>query len=103
MAIPADGRLLAYKVQAISRYAPHPAAARLWEEYLFSAEGQNLRLKGHAWPAELSAMTAAHTVDASLAAKLPTVPGGPPPPPGAQQTVDQMNALTDNWSRMVGS
>ena len=36
----------AYYDQAISKSAPHPAAARLWEEYLYSAEGQNLFLDG---------------------------------------------------------
>ena len=30
--------------------APHPAAARLWQEFLYSAEGQNLWLKGYARP-----------------------------------------------------
>ena len=32
--------------QAINADAPHPAAARLWEEYLYSDEGQNLWLAG---------------------------------------------------------
>src|SRR3970282_2960176 len=49
--IPSDAPPVAsYYVQAINKDAPHPAAARLWEEYLFSAEGQNLWLKGFARP-----------------------------------------------------
>jgi ABC-type uncharacterized transport system permease subunit/ABC-type Fe3+ transport system substrate-binding protein len=46
---PADGLVSAYYAQAINRSAPHPAAARLWEEYLYSQDpdgGQNLWLKG---------------------------------------------------------
>ena len=31
-----------YYSQAINKDAPHPAAARLWQEYLYSPEGQNL-------------------------------------------------------------
>ena len=33
--IPSDASYAAYYDQAISKSAPHPAAARLWEEYLF--------------------------------------------------------------------
>ena len=31
-----------YYYQAINADAPHPAAARLWQEFLYSDEGQNL-------------------------------------------------------------
>ncbi|WP_409014626.1 ABC transporter substrate-binding protein [Aminobacter aminovorans] len=37
-------------VQAISAYAPHPNAARLWMEYLCSDEAQLAWLKGHCYP-----------------------------------------------------
>ena len=43
--IPSDGHYAAYYDQAINKDAPHPAAARLWEEYLYSATGQNLWLR----------------------------------------------------------
>ncbi len=51
--IPTDANYAAYYDQAISKYAPHPAAARLWEEYLYSTEGQNLFLEGGTRPIEL--------------------------------------------------
>ena len=35
-----------YYLQAINKDAPHPAAARLWEEFLYTPEGQNLWLAG---------------------------------------------------------
>ena len=40
--------------QAVSKYAPHPAAARLWEEFLYSTQGQNIWLEGGARPVELA-------------------------------------------------
>ena len=50
------------------RDAPHPAAARLWQEYLYSDEGQNLWLKGGARPVRFDAMKAAGTLDTAAAA-----------------------------------
>jgi putative spermidine/putrescine transport system substrate-binding protein len=66
-----------YYEQAISKSAPHPAAARLWEEYLYSAEGQNFFLKGGARPVEVAAMTTAGTIDKDALAALPPVNGTP--------------------------
>lgn len=63
-----------YYNQAINKDAPHPAAARLWQEFLYSDEVQNLWLKGGARPARMDAMTEAGTIDADLAAALPETP-----------------------------
>jgi putative spermidine/putrescine transport system substrate-binding protein len=52
-----------YYNQAISKDAPHPAAARLWEEYLYSDAAQNAWLKGGAYPARVDAMAKAGTLD----------------------------------------
>jgi putative spermidine/putrescine transport system substrate-binding protein len=59
--------------QAVSKYAPHPAAARLWEEFLYSVQGQNIWLKGGARPVELAAMVAAGTADKTAYKALPKV------------------------------
>ena len=48
--VPENASLGGYYAQAINKAGPHPAAARLWEEYLYSDEGQNLWLKGGARP-----------------------------------------------------
>lgn len=61
--------------QAISKYAPDPAAARLWEEFLYSKEGQNLFLQGYARPAELTALVKQKAVDMAAYKKLPAVSG----------------------------
>jgi putative spermidine/putrescine transport system substrate-binding protein len=59
--------------QAVSKYAPHPAAARLWEEFLYSVTGQNIWLKGGARPVELAAMAKAGTVNKKYFKALPKV------------------------------
>ncbi len=64
-----------YSVQAINRSAPHPAAARLWEEYLFSDGGQNMCARYRARPSRLDAMRSAGVLDLSAAAMLDPIPG----------------------------
>jgi putative spermidine/putrescine transport system substrate-binding protein len=66
-----------YYAQAINKNAPHPAAARLWEEYLYSDEGQNLWLKGGARPVRMQAMQAAGLLNAAAAAALPPATAAP--------------------------
>jgi putative spermidine/putrescine transport system substrate-binding protein len=92
-----------YYFQAISAYAPHPAAARLWEEYLYSDEGHLLWMKGYCAPARLADMLGRKVVPDDLKAKLPdpavisgsTVPNG-----------DQLSAaralIKDQWDKVVG-
>ncbi|WP_308164807.1 ABC transporter substrate-binding protein [Nonomuraea sediminis] len=75
--IPRDAPLGAYYVQAINKNATHPAAARLWQEFLFSDEGQNLLQKGYARPARGEAMMMRGTLDTEQAARLPAAPGAP--------------------------
>ncbi|MDH6142046.1 putative spermidine/putrescine transport system substrate-binding protein [Kitasatospora sp. GP30] len=102
VAIPSDGIWANFYNQAISKYAPHPAAARLWEEYLYSAEGQNGFLSGFATPAEFDAMKSANTLDAGLAAKVPA-PAKPFTtfPTQAQQDTAKA-AVTANWAKAIG-
>ncbi|MDX8527535.1 extracellular solute-binding protein [Mesorhizobium sp. MSK_1335] len=49
-------------VQAISAYAPHPNAARLWMEYLYSDEAQLAWLKGHCYPIRFADLVRSGTV-----------------------------------------
>ncbi|HXC78439.1 MAG TPA: ABC transporter substrate-binding protein [Candidatus Acidoferrum sp.] len=98
--VPSNAVIGGYYSQAINKAAPHPAAARLWEEYLYSDEGQNLWLKGGARPVRMAAMTTAGTIDATAAAALPQVPGTPLVPTGAQ-TAAASAYLVANWSAAV--
>jgi putative spermidine/putrescine transport system substrate-binding protein len=52
-----------YYNQAINVDAPHPAAARLWQEFIFSPDAQNLYLAAGAYPVTLEAMIEAESVD----------------------------------------
>ncbi|PJJ71495.1 putative spermidine/putrescine transport system substrate-binding protein [Diaminobutyricimonas aerilata] len=63
-----------YYNQAINKDAPHPAAARLWQEFLYSDEVQNLWLKGGARPVRADAMAEAGTIDEKLFDALPESP-----------------------------
>ncbi|MQY36674.1 hypothetical protein SRB17_46760 [Streptomyces sp. RB17] len=84
VAIPFDGSFAQYFALAVNKHAPHPAAARLWQEYLFSPEGQNLRLRGYARPVLMEAMRQDGTLDKAAAARLPSVEGTPQFPTDTQ-------------------
>lgn len=57
--------------QAIPVDAANPNAAKLWQEYLYSDEGQLLFLAGYAHPARYADLAKRNLIPASLAAKLP--------------------------------
>ncbi len=75
--VPNSAVLGGYYAQAISKVAPHPAAARLWEEFLYSDQGQNIWLQGLARPVRQAAMQKSGKIDATAAAALPPVNGTP--------------------------
>lgn len=89
-----------YYNQAINKDAPNPAAARLWQEFLYSDEVQNLWLKGGARPARMEAMTEAGTIDAGLAAALPKAPSETVVPT-EQQSTTAGETLGQNWATAV--
>lgn len=89
-----------YYNQAINKTAPHPAAARLWQEFLYSDEGQNLWLKGGARPVRMDAMTKAGTIDKTLAAELPAAPKETVVPTEAQSTAAG-KLLGEKWAAAV--
>ncbi len=97
VAVPSDGLFAQYYTQAINKNAPHPAAARLWQEFLYSDEGQNLWLAGKARPVRLAAMTQAGTADANLVSVLPPVAGEPRFPTQAQTDAAQQ-VVAQNWA-----
>ena len=101
VAVPTSGRFGGMYVQAVSAFAPHPNAARLWMEYLYSDEGQLIWLKGYCNPIRYDAMNAAGKIPADLAAKLPDTKGA------ALPTLDQITAattkITAGWPTTVGA
>jgi putative spermidine/putrescine transport system substrate-binding protein len=99
--IPSDGTIAAYYTQAITKDAPDPAAARLWEEYLYSVTGQNLFLQGQARPIELAAMTANNTVNKTWLAALPPAPAGKLTLPTEAQVTAATSTVDANWASAV--
>lgn len=99
-AIPFDGSFAQYYAHAVNKDAPHPAAARLWQEYVFSPEGQNIRLGAYARPVLMEAMKEDGTLDEAAAAKLPTVEGTPAFPTEAQQRKAK-ETVNRGWAEAV--
>jgi putative spermidine/putrescine transport system substrate-binding protein len=71
MTVPSDGVYGGYYAQAISAYAPHPYAARLWEEFMYSDQGQIIWLKGGAHPARFADLVARKVIPKAVLAALP--------------------------------
>ena len=104
MFVPPGVPLGGYYTQAINKGAPHPAAARLWEEFLYSQAatgGQNLWLQGGARPVEQLAMANNGSLDKSAASKLPPV-SGTPVFLSQKQATDAATYLSANWQKAIG-
>ncbi|MBB3600929.1 putative spermidine/putrescine transport system substrate-binding protein [Mycolicibacterium sp. BK556] len=99
--VPQGAVLGGYYFQAINKDAPHPAAARLWQEFLYSDEGQNLYLQGGARPVRADAMVKSGTIDAAAYEKLPPV-SGKPVILNQTQTDAATKYLADTWAKAVG-
>ncbi|MGY1622261.1 extracellular solute-binding protein [Geodermatophilus sp. SYSU D00965] len=100
VAVPSDGLFGGYYSQAISKFAPHPAAARLWQEFLYSDQGQNLWLNGGARPVRLPTMQEAGTADADALAALPPVEGTADFPTREQETAAQQ-VVAERWNAEI--
>jgi putative spermidine/putrescine transport system substrate-binding protein len=101
--VPPTAVIGGYYAQAINAQAPHPAAARLWEEFLYSQGadgGQNLWLEGGARPVEQQAMTSNSTINTTAASALPPVSGTPVFLTPTQATA-AATYLAANWAEAV--
>jgi putative spermidine/putrescine transport system substrate-binding protein len=102
--IPKTGVVAGVYVQAISAYAPHPNAAKLWMEHLYSDEGQLLWLKGYCHPIRFNDLVKNGKVPQEMLDKLP--------PAAAYEaavfpTLDEQaagkEAITKQWDSVVGA
>jgi putative spermidine/putrescine transport system substrate-binding protein len=101
--IPTDAQYAGYYDQAVSKYAADPAAARLWEEYLYSTTGQNLWLEGAARPIEMQSMISAGTINKTAEAALPAVPGsGTLELPTTAENTTAENVVAQQWPSVAG-
>lgn len=102
--VPASGVFAGVYVQAISAYAPHPNAAKLWMEFLYSDEGQLIWLKGYCHPIRFNDMVERGVVPQELLDKLPT------PElyneavfPTLEQLNNAREIITSQWDSVVGA
>ena len=102
--VPKSGVVAGVYVQAISAEAPHPNAAKLWMEYLYSDEGQLTWLKGYCHPIRFNDLASNGKIPQDLLDALP--------PAAAYEkavfpTLDQQNtgkaAITEQWDKVVGA
>jgi len=102
--IPEGPSLAGVYVQAISAYAPHPNAAKLWMEYLYSDEGQLGWLAGYCHPARFVAMSEAGKIPQEMLDKLPPAEGYARAvfPTVAQQEANK-KVVSEQWDAVVGA
>ena len=102
--VPTSGVVAGIYIQAISAYAPHPNAAKLWEEFLYSDAGQLIWLKGYCHPIRFNAMAKANKLPADLMAKLPPAANYAKAVfPTLDQQAQYKDVITKNWDSVVGA
>lgn len=100
--VPEGQALGSYYSQAINKDAPHPAAARLWQEYIASPEAQNLYLQAGAFPSTLAAMEQSGKVDKDALEQAGGMPKDYVELTDAQVT-EAAKVLAAKWSATMGS
>lgn len=102
--IPEGPSLAGVYVQAISAYAPHPNAAKLWMEYLYSDEGQLGWLAGYCHPARFVAMSEAGKIPQEMLDKLPPAEGYARAVfPTVEQQEANKKVVSEQWDAVVGA
>ena len=102
--VPASGVVAGVYIQAISAYAPHPNAAKLWMEYLYSDEGQIGWLAGYCHPIRFNDLAKRGVVPKDMLAKLPPADAYAK---AVFPTLDEQAAgkesITKQWDAVVGA
>ncbi len=102
--VPKTGVVAGIYIQGISAYAPHPNAAKLWMEYLYSDEGQLTWLKGYCHPIRYNDLAQKNLIPAELAAKLPPAENYAKAVfPTLDQQAAYKDVITKNWDSVVGA
>jgi putative spermidine/putrescine transport system substrate-binding protein len=102
--VPASGVVAGVYVQAISAFAPHPNAAKLWMEYLYSDEGQLAWLKGYCHPIRFNDLAAKGKIPQDLLDKLPPAEAYKKAifPSLADQSAGK-EVIAKEWDKVVGA
>jgi len=102
--VPKSGVVAGVYVQAISAFAPHPNAAKLWMEYLYSDEGQLGWLKGYCHPIRFQDLVKSKKVPADVLAKLPPAEAYAKAVfPTLEQQDQAKQVITKQWDAVVGA
>jgi putative spermidine/putrescine transport system substrate-binding protein len=102
--VPKSGVVAGIYVQAISAYAPHPNAAKLWMEYLYSDEGQQGLLNGYCHPVRFNDMVAKNKFTKASLDKLPPAAGYAKSHfPTLEQQGAAKEVITKQWDAVVGT
>lgn len=98
---PKSGSIAGVYLQGISAYSPRPNAARLWMEYLYSDEGQNLWLKGYATPARYADLKKRNAIPDAILKALPVADVKVGFPTNDQITKG-LKTINSKWNDVVG-
>jgi len=102
--VPKTGVVAGVYVQAISAFAPHPNAAKLWLEYLYSDEGQIGWLKGYCHPIRFNDLAKNGKIPADVLAKLPPAESYASAVfPSLDEQGKAKETITKNWDAVVGA
>jgi putative spermidine/putrescine transport system substrate-binding protein len=102
--VPKTGVVAGVYAQAISAFAPHPNAAKLWMEYLYSDEGQIAWLKGYCHPVRFNDLVKNGKVPSAVMSALPPAEAYAK---AAFPSLDEQKAasevITKQWDATVGA
>ncbi|MBX6321448.1 MAG: ABC transporter substrate-binding protein [Rhodospirillaceae bacterium] len=102
--VPKTGVVAGVYVQAISAYAPHPNAAKLWMEYLYSDEGQLGWLKGYCHPIRFQDLAKNGKIPSEMMAKLPPAEAYEAAVfPTLEEQAAAKEVITKKWDAVVGA
>jgi putative spermidine/putrescine transport system substrate-binding protein len=102
--VPKTGVVAGVYVQAISAYAPHPNAAKLWMEYLYSDEGQLGWLKGYCHPIRFQDLVDTKKIPQELLDKLPPAESYAIAKfPTLDEQAKAKDVITKQWDSVVGA
>jgi len=102
--VPKSGVVAGVYIQAISAFAPHPNAAKLWMEYLYSDEGQLGWLKGYCHPIRFNDLAKSGKIPQALLDKLPPAAAYEAAVfPSLDEQKAAKEAITKNWDSVVGA
>lgn len=103
--MPKSANVAGVYVQAISATAPHPNAAKLWMEYLYSDEGQLTWLNGYCHPVRFDDLVRNGKVSARQLERLPDFKereAAEPVFPTAEEQERAKDIIVNGWDDIVG-